>query len=52
MSRKKRYVNFCLSLPINIKRLILKELHDNYDFSSYTDADIEEIFKKVVEFYV
>ena len=52
MSRKKRLVNYYLSLPINIKRLILKDLHDGYDFSSYTDFDIEEIFKKVVEFYV
>lgn len=49
---KKRYINLYLSLPINIKRLILKDLHDDYDFSSYTDSEIEEIFKKVVEFYV
>lgn len=49
---KKRYINLYLSLPINIKRLILKDLHYDYDFSSYTDAEIEEIFKKVVEFYV
>lgn len=52
MFRKKRLVNYYLSLPIKIKRLILKELHDDYDFSSYTDDEIEEIFKKVVEFYV
>lgn len=52
MSRKKRYINYYLSLPINIKRFILKELHDDYDFSSYSDKDIEEIFKKVVDFYV
>lgn len=52
MSRKKRFINSYLNLPIKIKRLILKELHDDYDFSSYTDAEIEDIFKKVVEFYV
>lgn len=51
MSRKKR-LNYYLSLPIDIKRLLLKELHDDYDFSSYTDDEIEEIFKKVVDFYV
>lgn len=52
MSRKKRCINYYLSLPIKIKRLILKELHDGYDFSSYNDKDIEDIFKKVVDFYV
>lgn len=52
MSIKKRKIDFYLNLPIDIKRLILKELHDGYDFSSFTDTDIEEIFKKVVEYYV
>ena len=52
MSRKKRLVNCYLSLPIKIKRLILKKLFDDYDFSSYTDDEIEDIFKEVVEFYV
>lgn len=51
MSRKK-LINYYLSLPINIKSFILKDLHDGYDFSSYSDSDIEEIFEKVVEFYV
>ncbi len=52
MSRKKCIINSYLRLPIKIKRLILKEFTDGYDFSSYSDKDIEEIFKKVVEFYV
>lgn len=49
---KKLFIDLYLSLPIETKRLILKGLHDDYDFSSYTDSEIEEIFKKVVEFYV
>lgn len=52
MSRKKVCINYYLSLPIDIKRSILEKLHDGYDFSSYSDSDIEEIFKKVVDFYV
>lgn len=44
--------DFYLNLPINIKRSILIKLLDQEDFSTYTDDEIEEIFKKVVEFYV
>lgn len=49
---KEQLIHYYLSLPINIKRAILKDMLDGVDFDTYSDTDIEKIFKEVVIFYV